>query len=89
MRKYDLYIIESSFIDYYYGKERVIFNLFKDYEEAKGSLKKVLARQIEYITEPIPILKIHNQLEKKFQERHEFFIKDGVFYLQESKGHAG
>ena len=46
MRRYDLYIIDDQFINYYYGRERIFYNLFKDYEKANrfwGDAKVKLA----------------------------------------------
>lgn len=56
MRSYQIYWIEESFANHYYGRERMFFGLFSDWEESSGELNQIIAKQVEFITKPIPYL---------------------------------
>jgi|SRR5690606_276470 hypothetical protein len=88
MRRYDLYIIDDQFINYYYGRERIFYNLFKDYEKANASLKKVLYKQIDYITKTMPVLRIHKQLIQLLSKHKDYYMKDGVYCLENKTSSA-
>lgn len=88
MRKYDMYIIKELFTNYYYGREYFFFNLFKEYETAKNNMKKILSKQIDYISSPMPVIQIHKQLLEQLKKRNDFFIKDGMFFIENAQGFA-
>lgn len=68
MRSYSIYLIKEEFAQYYYGRERMFFNLFHQYAYVSGSLKNVLSRQIHYITKQIPLLPVHHVLQPLFSD---------------------
>ncbi|MEK5267743.1 MULTISPECIES: sporulation inhibitor of replication protein SirA [unclassified Heyndrickxia] len=68
MRSYSIYLIKEEFAQYYYGRERMFFNLFHQYAHVSGSLKNVLSRQIHYITKQIPLLPVHHVLQPLFSD---------------------
>ena len=47
MRTYQIYLIEDEFAHHYYGREKLFFNLFLEYIQARGRLKSILQKQIE------------------------------------------
>ncbi|MBH9965338.1 sporulation inhibitor of replication protein SirA [Rossellomorea oryzaecorticis] len=56
MRNYQIYWIEKSFANHYYGRERMFFGLFSDWERSSGDLNQIISKQVEFITKPIPYL---------------------------------
>ncbi len=59
MRKYNIYLIEEEFANHYFGREKMFFSLFSEYNTSIGYLRDILTKQINYITNPIPVLKIN------------------------------
>lgn len=88
MRRYDLYIIEDSFANYYYGREYFFYNLFKEYERANRKMKPILEKQVEYISSSIPVIRIHRQLVEQLKTRDDFYMKNGMFLIENSRGSA-
>lgn len=88
MRQYDLYIIDDLFANYYYGRERMFYNLFKEFESAPKDLKKTILNQVDYITIPIPSLRIHTLITQHLQSFQHFLIDNGCYYLKSQKGQA-
>lgn len=79
MRAYQIYLIEDEVAEYYYGRERMFFDLFLEYYEVNGVLKQIIRKQIEYITKPIPILHIHHLLGQAFSKKKDF-VHQNNFY---------
>ncbi|WP_033828997.1 sporulation inhibitor of replication protein SirA [Bacillus andreraoultii] len=88
MRRYDLYIIEDLFANYYYGREYFFYNLFKEYENANRKMKPILLKQVEYISSSIPVIRIHRQLMEQLKQRDDFYMKNGMFLIENSRGSA-
>lgn len=82
MRTYQLYLIEDEFASHYFGKERLFFHLFLEKEHAQGELKKIIERQIQYITKPIPNLRVQKTLVQKLSKIKEFHYENGVYYIE-------
>nr|WP_295972492.1 sporulation inhibitor of replication protein SirA [uncultured Bacillus sp.] len=87
MRTYQIYLIVDEFASHFFGRERVIFHLFQEYEESKGEYKHTLDKQIHFITKPIQKLKISHGLTQSLQTNLNFYKKDGKFYLH-TKQHS-
>ena len=79
MRQYDLYRIEKSVALYYYGRERKFYGLFKEYRDSEGEFRQIVEGQINYITENIPILPLH-QLLKEGSKRMQPILNEGNLY---------
>jgi len=88
MRKYDMYIIKELFANYYYGREYFFYRLFKEYETANKKMKKILSKQIDYISLPIPAIRIYKQLIEQLHERKDFIMKNEMFLVENSRGSA-
>ncbi|MCR8848789.1 sporulation inhibitor of replication protein SirA [Rossellomorea sp. SC111] len=56
MRNYQIYWIEELFVQHYYGRERMFYQLFSDWEASTGDLHDIVSKQVDYITKPIPYL---------------------------------
>lgn len=88
MRTYNIYIINEEFANYYYGRERMFYDLFKDFNESHQIRKEILEKQITYITDSIPSLRIHTSLMKHLQKLNTFFFEKGTYHLVERDGKA-
>ncbi|PLR81781.1 sporulation inhibitor of replication protein SirA [Bacillus canaveralius] len=87
MRNYSLYLIEDEFACHYYGRERMFYELFKDYEQSHGQLRSILHMQIDYITKKIPAIKLHQLIHQQLVKNRGFRIEQNS-YLIEKKGNA-
>lgn len=85
MRNYQLYLIENEFASHYFGKEKMFIQLFKEYNEAVGDLKTIIKMQIDFITKPIQVLKIHQYIKQYLQKNKCFYTKNGTYYLEIGK----
>lgn len=56
MRNYHIYWIEEMFVQHYYGRERMFYQLFSEWESSNGEISTIIAKQVDYITKPIPYL---------------------------------
>ena len=63
MRNYHIYWIEDTFVQHYYGRERMFYQLFSEWEASAGELSEIISKQVEYITKPIPYLPTHRLLQ--------------------------
>lgn len=85
MRNYQLYLIDDEFARHYFGREEMFFNLFKEYSESFGEKKKILSKQIDYITKPIPCLKLHQYIRKYLHKNKDFHAENGVYFIRNKK----
>ncbi len=85
MRTYQLYLFDDEFASHYFGKERMVYQLFKDYKEAIGEYKRILEKQIDFILKPIEELKIHRFVTQHLQNNKDFYINNGTYYLEIGK----
>ncbi len=81
MRTYQIHLIVDEFASHFFGRERVIFHLFKEFEESSGESKQTLEKQIRFITKPIQKRKINHVLTQTLQNNQYFYIEEGLFYL--------
>jgi hypothetical protein len=81
MRNYQMHLIVDEFASQFFGRERVFFQLFTEYENAFGEYKNLLEKQIHFITKPIQKLKIKKNLTEVFHAAHFFSIKNGIFEI--------
>ncbi|MCA1053631.1 sporulation inhibitor of replication protein SirA [Rossellomorea aquimaris] len=75
MRNYQIYWIEEPFANHYYGRERMFFGLFSDWESSTGEMHKIIAKQVDFITKPIPYLPTQRFLQ------HEMAKVDGSKWI--------
>ncbi|MEI5906733.1 sporulation inhibitor of replication protein SirA [Bacillus spongiae] len=80
IRSFSIYWIQDEVAAYFYGRERLFFTLFNDYQQAEGVLKQMLKQQIEYITKPLPYLLTHRLIQqcllqkKLLQNKNQYLI---------------
>ena len=81
LRTYQIHLIVDEFASHFFGRERVIFHLFKEFEESFGEFKQTLEKQIRYITKPMQKLKINHVLTHSLQNNQYFYKNGDIFYL--------
>lgn len=73
MRTYELYLIQEEIAQMYFGREVLLFDLFSRFAEPCSlSEKKVLYKQMKYITLPLQALKIHYRMEQALKHYEEY-----------------
>ncbi len=82
MRNYRLYLIEDEFAAHFFGKERIFFQLFQEYEQSRGELKDITKKQINYITKPLQVLKIHQHLKNQLGKVRGFKEEQGKYFME-------
>jgi hypothetical protein len=82
VRSYQLYLIEDEFAAHFFGKERLFFQLFQEYEQSQGELKDITKKQINYITKPLQVLKIHQHLQKQLGKVRGFTEEHGKYFME-------
>lgn len=82
LRTYQLYIIDDEFASHYFGREYMFFKLFKEFEQSFGELKTILAKQIAFITRPIPSIRLHQYIQQQMQRYKGFQIEQGVYSIE-------
>ncbi|WP_018664582.1 sporulation inhibitor of replication protein SirA [Heyndrickxia acidiproducens] len=82
MRTYYIYLIEDEIAEYYYGRERMFYDLFQEYLRGSGHMKKIIRRQIHYITKPIPVLSLHVCLQQSFPGQSHFTSEAGAYQFK-------
>lgn len=89
MRDYQIYLIEDEFATHYFGRERMFYELFEEYENTAGKLNKIIAKQIQYITKPIPGLRLHQNIHLEMQQKMNFKMdKSGNYIIDGKKSSA-
>ena len=84
MRSCQLYLIEEEFAKHFYGRERKFYQLFKDYRTAQGEMKAALAKQIEFITKPVPVLRVHQFLHQQLSRVQGFQADQGIYRIMKN-----
>jgi len=90
MRKYDIYLIEEEVASYYFGRESIVYNLFLDSERTTHEKKRLLNKQIDFITRPIPVLEIRKMIESTLNSSPTYYqYRDSFFFtVDEPKSEA-
>ncbi|WP_409292449.1 sporulation inhibitor of replication protein SirA [Peribacillus sp. SCS-37] len=86
MRIYNLYVIEDDIARHYFGRERLLYNLFLEYSKSSGELQEIIKRQIAYITKPLPILQIQKMLDRQLRVKKDSQDKNRVYYIETNEG---
>lgn len=85
MRNYQVYLIDDEFASHYFGRESMFYKLFKDYDRSFGDMKVILSKQINFITKPIPTLRIHQTIHQHLQKKRGFRTNRGKYYYEIGK----
>ncbi len=82
MRNYQIYWIEETFVQHYYGRERMFYQLFSDWESSSGELHDIISKQVDYITKPIPYLPTQRLLKQELMKTEGAFWVDSVASIE-------
>ncbi|MBM7692136.1 hypothetical protein JOC77_001563 [Peribacillus deserti] len=86
MRIYDLYLIDDEVARHYFGREIKLYNLFLDYSKSSGNLQEIIRKQIQYITKPLPLLRLQKTLEQHLKNNRDFSENNGVYCIKKNDG---
>ncbi|MCA1030170.1 sporulation inhibitor of replication protein SirA [Bacillus timonensis] len=78
MRYYYLYLVDEEIANHYFGREYKIYQLFSEYQK-KISNDNVLRKQIDYITKPIPSLRLHQFLDQNLERFNNNLIENNIY----------
>jgi hypothetical protein len=68
VKTYHLYLIQDDIAKTYFGREFLLFDLFSRFSNANSlTEKKVLYKQIQFVTKPIKTIKLHHRIEQALQ----------------------
>ncbi|WP_158598379.1 sporulation inhibitor of replication protein SirA [Falsibacillus albus] len=84
MRCYQIYFIEDEFAKFYYGREKMFFQLFFEQKQSFGELKYILDQQVHFITRPIPYLPFQRLLIQQMQKRKDLTQNGKCFKIGDS-----
>lgn len=82
VRTYQLYLIDDEFASHYFGREKMFFDLFAEYNESFGELKNILKKQIQFITKPLSTLRLQQYILQQLGKNQDFEHKQGIYYIQ-------
>ena len=64
MKTYELYLIQEDIAKAYFGREYLFLIYLLDFQNLGPFRRKVLYKQMMYITMPLQVMKIHHKLEQ-------------------------
>lgn len=88
MRSYQLYLIEDEFASHYFGRERMFYQLFLDYSQANDDLKSIIAKQVNFVTKSIPVLRIHQLLHQQLSKTKGFHVENGTYIYENNTNNS-
>ncbi|MBM7659261.1 hypothetical protein JOC85_000028 [Bacillus mesophilus] len=88
MREYMIYLIEEEFARHYFGREGMFYNLFAEYNVARGELKSILSKQINYITKPIPAIHFNQYIETELKNKTSYRFTHEGHYIEGQNGES-
>ncbi len=88
MVNYTLFVFDENVARRYYGQEAKLYCLFVEHDRATGSHKELIHKQIKYITKPVPVLKLQQQLKKAFKTEKRYAYSDNRHILTVGKNDA-
>ncbi|NEY20586.1 sporulation inhibitor of replication protein SirA [Bacillus ginsengihumi] len=80
-RTYYIYLIDEDVAKYYHGRERMFHDLFHQYVHVSGKMRKIISRQIHYITNPIPMLTLYQIIKNTFSNQWDYVNQTGSYQL--------
>jgi outer membrane protein assembly factor BamB len=82
LRFYHIYWIKDEFAYYFYGREKVFYNLFYDWMHSKGEYKGILDLQVKYITQDLPVMQLFRLLRQKLSWQKGFIVEGNTYRLE-------
>jgi hypothetical protein len=87
MKFYRLYWIKEEIADYFYGRERSFYNLFRESKYVTGKMEEVVRKQVDYITCSIPFLPFNRAISQALASKRDIIQTDNQFYIESTCGH--
>jgi Sporulation inhibitor of replication protein SirA len=81
MRCYHIYSISEDIANFFYGRERLFYNLFHEHQYAPSDLKQIIEQQIQYITLPFPLLHLHRMISQRLSKRSDYVSEGNVYWI--------
>lgn len=88
MRTYQIYLIEEEFAHHFFGRERIFYNLFSEYMDARGALKNILKKQIDCVTKKIGIERLQQEIHQQMKQKKNFRLRNGGNYIEKINGYS-
>lgn len=89
MRQYQIYLMDPIVAYDYFGKEQIIFDLFKGAMKARSKEHlSMLQKQIAYITEKIPVLSLHQYLREKCIGTTDYHVQSYIHEVSSAQSKA-
>ena len=82
MRTYQLHLIVDEFASHFFGREKIFFQLFTEYEKVNGEYKNILEKQIRFITKPLRRIQIEKNIKEAFRSDSFFSIENGIYTIK-------
>lgn len=60
----------------------MFFRLFKEYEQSHGEMQTILLKQIYYITNPTPSIRLHQYLQQQLQKTKGLRMDQGSYIIE-------
>jgi hypothetical protein len=86
LREYKIYLIREPLSIEFYGREHKIYHLVSEYINSSIELKKIIEKQLQYITEPIPLFELHTFIRKSNPYQVYFHEETGEYLLELADG---
>lgn len=86
MREYKIYLIREPLSIEFYGREHKIFQLVNEYYYSSIELRTIIEKQLEYITEPIPMFELHTFIRKSYPYEIYYHEETGEYLLELADG---
>ncbi|WP_416825812.1 sporulation inhibitor of replication protein SirA [Ectobacillus polymachus] len=89
MTTFYLYLIQDEIAKAYVGREHILYDLFSRFVQATSlANRKILYKQIQYITVPMQTNQLHNRVEQRLsfhphykrENKQHLLVHDGTLY---------
>lgn len=88
MRICEVYYIRPEVASHYFGQEIKIFRLFKEQQNCSDYLKPIIERQINYITCPIPAMKIERLVQRSLKKFAKYESDSFKHFIEVDQGNS-
>ncbi|MFX3622980.1 MAG: sporulation inhibitor of replication protein SirA [Ectobacillus sp.] len=90
MKTYYLYLIDDDIAKKYYGRGFMLFDLFSRFVNSHSlTEKKILYKQIQYVTKPLQTLRLHHRIGYGLACRGDYKREKDMHFLRLESGETG
>lgn len=82
MRRYVVYLLQDDVAKNYFGKEKMLYQLFYEAENKISPYHSVVKKQIQYITRKIPVKKLHQAFMSELKDALTSFEAEKIYEVQ-------